>query len=307
MNIVLSFIGVLPSYIVDCVHQIQTFSTLPIFLIYSDYESKYIEKLNKIHLIKYDDINYGYKKTLKAMKNRFCKVDELENRSLLFYRSFERSYLLRNFSQKYNIENIISLEIDILIYDDPRKWFDIFEKKNVKIAFPIDNYKGSRGSLCICYFKNSQYIKLLTDYFDNFYLKSKKYRKTQRDFLNEMTAVFDFYEKNKDICYILPTHFDNEKYNVIADNFKDFNTIFDASAYGIFLLGTHPINSGGISKLYQEWIGSDIKLKLGQVDWREDKKKIKKPYWVFNDKKILINNLHVHSKKLSKGLSIQHL
>ena len=44
MNLILSFIGNLPQYILYCIHQIRIYTDLPIYLIYNDYNSQYLKK-----------------------------------------------------------------------------------------------------------------------------------------------------------------------------------------------------------------------------------------------------------------------
>ena len=58
MNIILSFIGTLPNYTIDCIHQIRLFYDGPLYLILDDYNSQFIDKLKsfQVNLIDYNTV-----------------------------------------------------------------------------------------------------------------------------------------------------------------------------------------------------------------------------------------------------------
>ena len=61
MNIVLSYIGPLPEYTIDCIKQIRLFNTTsPIYLILDDIESQYIKQLEQynVTLISYETVKH---------------------------------------------------------------------------------------------------------------------------------------------------------------------------------------------------------------------------------------------------------
>ena len=299
MHLILSFIGKLPKYILYCIYQIRIYSDLPIYLIYNDYSSKHLEKIktHNVILVDYKKINYNYEK-INSIKNYFQIVDGLNERRELFYRAFERFYLLRNLSELFNLEDIIFLEIDNLVYDDPSKWINIFKNNDVKMSFMIDNI--NRASTGISYFKDIYYITKLTDYFDNVYFTNNISGK----FLNEMSAVYEFYKENEDDCFIMPSLVTENKIPILSQNYNKFNNIFDPASYGVYLLGYDTYHTNGKIVLYQQNKWAYIKPSNNIMWETEDGKK--KPYLVNENGKILINNLHVHSKNLLNGLSIPY-
>lgn len=305
MHIVLSFIGILPEYILYCLYQIRLYNQkIPIYLIYSDYNSKFLNKIKNfnVNLIDYKDVNKNIT-ILNNLKEKFIVVNGLKDRKELFFRSFERLYLLRNLMELLKLEDALFLEIDNLIYDDPIKWFDIFKKENLKIAFMIDNL--NRASIGISYFKDFKSVKKITDHYDNFYLKytnHERKKKLNNTLLNEMTAIYDFYIKNKDDCFILPTsNIYHNKVPELNSNYSIFNFLFDSASYGIYLLGYDTHHTKNKIVLHQKSIWSHIKPS-NNIFWTEDNG-LKKPYLLADDKKIFIKNLHVHSKDLKSGLS----
>jgi len=297
-NIVLSFIGKLPDYIFHCVHQLRLYTDENIFIIIDDLNSPILEKLTKfknIKIINYDSVN-NYCETLKKSCNKFAVINGLKDRSKLFYRSFERFYLLYSLMVDKNINDTLFLEIDNLIYEDPKLWTDKITKD---IAFMKDN--TNRCSTGICYVKNNTILKKLLDFFDNEYLNNNN------RFFNEMTAVCEFYSKYNSECYILPRCHNNQYGDDININFNNNKILFDPSSYGIFLLGMDTFHTG--CKIVLNTInkyGCLIHLTKENVIWKVDKTtNYKKPYFLYNNgTHILIANLHVHSKDLINGLSL---
>ena len=51
MFVALSFVGALPAYIIECIHQIRCYFDKDIYLIINDIESQYIDHLEKYNVI----------------------------------------------------------------------------------------------------------------------------------------------------------------------------------------------------------------------------------------------------------------
>tara|TARA_B110000908_G_C10226191_1_gene438053 strand:- start:1085 stop:1873 length:789 start_codon:yes stop_codon:yes gene_type:complete len=256
-----------------------------------------------VTLIKYETVN-GDCKLLKERQRRFVVIRGLKNRKQLFFRSFERIYLIRNIMKLHNLENVFHLEIDNLVYDDISKWISIFIAKEVKIAFMIDNH--NRATFGACYFKNCEILRLLTDYLNSNYLNN-----LPRSWPNEMTAIWGFFKKNPALCYIMPSlqpgnsesgdtvHAIGE---MMQEHYVDFDTVFDPSTYGVYLLGQDVYHTRGKIVLKKVNPFGYIKT-IPNMEWivRDG---LKKPY-IINEgsSPTLINNLHVHSKDLINGIS----
>src|SRR6056300_769145 len=118
MFIALSFVGILPNYTIDSIYQIRLFTDMPIYLIYNDYNSPYLNDITKynVNLVKYDDVFSDiFNNTLNIYRNKFAIVDSLNERKELFIRSLERFFLLNNLLLKYNLSDCFFMEIDNLI------------------------------------------------------------------------------------------------------------------------------------------------------------------------------------------------
>ena len=299
MNIVLSFIGKLPNYIVDCVHQIRSFSDTPIHLIINDLDSPYVSQLLKynINIIHYNDvIDTQFINTANTNINKFKIVPELGDRRQLFIRSFERFYLLHNLMKTKNLKNCFFMELDNLIYDDPTTWLEQFSKK--ELCFMYDN--KDRCSSGVMYIKQSSSLVKLLDFFTVFI-------STSREFMSEMTCLYRYYELHKDEIQLLPISWKkcNETISELAYKNDFFNdSIFDAAAIGVFLLGSDPVHTKGQILIGRKNEWSAIDYTKEKFVWKKDEKNRNKPYIWDGEKWLLINNLHVHSKALNTGLSL---
>ena len=89
MIIVYSFIGKLPKYIIDTVHQSRLFFDGDIYLILDELNSKYLKKLEKYNviLIDYKEVtNNSFNKMYRKNKNKFTEYKFLGNRKMLLTR-----------------------------------------------------------------------------------------------------------------------------------------------------------------------------------------------------------------------------
>ena len=167
MIIALSFVGILPSYIVEVLHQIRCFYSGDIYLILNDLSSSYLTKISKynINLVNYNEvINFDFLNVVNQNINKFCIVPNLVGREELFIRSFERFFLLRNLLKNKNLTDCFFMELDNLIYDDPNKWIEQFSKN--ELGYMFDN--NNRFSSGIMYVKNADSLCNLQIFMLNF-------------------------------------------------------------------------------------------------------------------------------------------
>ena len=120
MNVVLSFIGKMPEYIIECVKQLRLFFKDSIYIIYDDVSNEIHQMLDNYNVIW---IEYMYVKSMRfdliSDSKKFMYVENLKDREELFLRSYERFYLLDELIRLHNLKNVWFMEIDILMYVDP--------------------------------------------------------------------------------------------------------------------------------------------------------------------------------------------
>lgn len=307
MNIILSFIGKLPNYMVDCIHQIRCFSSSPIFIIIDDLQSPYVSHLSKydVSIINYYDvIDTTFLNAVNENFHKFLIIHDLGDRSHLFIRAFERFFLLHNLMKIKNLENCFFMEVDNLIYDDPNNWLVQFSKSELCYMYDNTNHFSSG----IMYIKKSSSINGLLEHFLQFIT-------TSTEFMSEMTCLSSYYEyrgnmgdrveKDTNEIQLLPIYWQSENICELAyNNFNMYNTIFDAAAIGIFLLGENAFHNNGQVVIGKKNPHSAIDYTNHLFEWKKDEQGRNKPYIWNGERWLLINNLHIHSKELHNGLSI---
>jgi hypothetical protein len=307
MFIALSFIGKLPNYIIDCIYQARIFFKDDIYLIVDDLQSPYIQQLHEynVKIIPYETVfSNDFLNTFKQNQYKFKVLQGLGDRSLLFIRCFERFFLLQNMMKQYDLTDCLFIELDNLIYDDPNNWLSEFSKS--ELCYMYDN--DDRGSSGIMYVKNSNSLNNFLAYTIDFIVNFND----TTNWLTEMTVLYRFYKQYNDdsLVQILPTLWSNpdEPNFVGAINYHRYNnTIFDAAAIGVYLLGLDPVASGHskiITKNQEKNKWSAIDCRKYKFEWLTDNEGRKIPHIFDGEKWIKINNLHVHSKDLRSGLSI---
>lgn len=300
MNVVYCFIGTLPSYSVETIHQLRLFYNGPVYFIINDYESnvhKILETEYGVELVNYNDVvDKEFNDIVKRYSTKFIIVHSLKGREKLFIYSFERFFLLHNLMKYKNLTNVFFVELDNLIYEDPQTWMVEFSRKDA--AYMFDNI--DRCSSGISYFKHDRILHKINTHFIH-------YIETKTKHVDEMSALDEYFQANKDDVQILPIHW---KSKVVADiaseNYDAYNhSIFDAAAMGIFIGGIDPYHSGGVltKGLKSKW--SAIDYTKYTYEWRKDKQGRNTPF-VWNPENncwVKINNLHIHSKQLIDCLS----
>lgn len=308
MNVVYSFIGSLPAYAIDTVHQLRYFYTGPVYFILDDLSSDaktILEKKYNVTIVPYTDVkSKEFDDIAASCASRFGIVYGLKGRELLFLRALERFFLLEKLMILKNLKNVLFVELDNLLYDDPSNWLTHLCKSNA--AYMIDNY--DRCSSGVCFFKDTDILHKLNLYF-------LKFIQTSNKLLSEMPALYEFWQASgadaaKDI-QILPTLWpsatDAERIPSAAYAKYDLynESIFDAAALGIYLGGIDLIHSNNVLKKGVISTASAINCSNYRFQWHTDSegRKIPHIYDKESDKWIKINNLHIHSKHLIDCLS----
>ena len=300
MSLIYSFIGTLPAYTIDSIYQARLFFRDDIYLIMDDLNSEYLPKLindYKVIIINYNDVIDNNFINLFNNYKQFWEspyIEGLKGRELLMIRSYERLYLVNNLIKKFKLKDVLTLEIDNLIYNNPYSLLDNFRKSGDYTAMIT-----SENNYCIGY----MYVKNGLDKIINFmndFIVNINYRYEYHS-ITEMKALYAYNKINKDL-YLLPVFFNRQDINIECHlNYNKFNdTIFDGAGHGIKLLGRDSYHKDPFIQLFINELDDTIKYK-----WEKNNNGLLVPYLLdtINNKWLLINNLHIHSKDLDKGLS----
>lgn len=184
----------------------------------------------------------------------------------------KRLFLVYEYMKKENLQNVIHLENDVLLYSTMDYPFD--EKIYLTMDAPNRCIPG------IIFIPN---YKLLTNLVNNY------------DFAkNDMVNMAMFFRDNKDIVKTFPIIDDSVEVSMYNENFNEFNSIFDGAAIGQYVGGTYRYPDVA-------FVNETCQIKYDRYTFEWVKKdKFFLPYIKINDKRIFINNLHIHSKNLEK-------
>lgn len=298
MIVAYTFIGPLPPYAVDTVHQLRLFYDGPIYFTIDDSENPIVETLRTTYavtIVRYDTVvDDFFTHTVTQFKHKFCIVESLKGREKLFIYAFERFFLLYNLMIQQNLSNVFFMELDNLVYDDPRRWETALATKDM--AFMFDHY--DRGASGVCFLRSPTTLRKFCD-------ESIQFIQTSNDFINEMTVLYRFLRSNRDDIFLMPIHWtDGSVPSEASENFQLFeSSIFDAASIGIYLGGMDPHHTGGVIqyKLKGKW--SAVDYTQYTFTWKVDEQGRTIPYVWGAGKFIRINNLHIHSKLLTPLLS----
>jgi len=207
-----------------------------------------------------------------------------------------RFFYIYAFMVQYEINDIIHLENDVLIYYN----CDVLLNKVNKnyLYLPFDNL--NRNVASIMYIPNADVFKQVLDNYSPYETDMKNFVS-----IKEKTGIIQnfpiFCQENSN----------DKSISFVSNNFNCFEYIFDAAAIGQYLGGIDPRNnpnfySTGIHAInnddyYIGFVNPDCIVKYDHYhfQWKviDD---IKRPFIIIDSLEIPIFNIHIHSKKLQK-------
>lgn len=219
----------------------------------------------------------------------------------------ERFLCLSDFVNKYEIEDLIHLETDVMIYTDFSTLLTSLHTNYSGIGITLEN--DNRCIPGFVYFRDGHSVKQLGRYFAD----KAKMGKTDM----EIIAMF-YHEKSSSGCIdtlpiIMPEYY--AKFGFASkkgyrtknpqwyyNNVDQFQGIFDGAAIGQYLGGIDPRNGFSVPGFIDEFCLFNCS-NLTFV-WGIDQEQRRVPFAIFNEKKYKIHNLHIHSKNLKPFSSV---
>lgn len=277
MNIVLVCIDNFQDYILDSITQLIKLKHENIYILTNEKFFTLFDNFSeKIKLINIDTLsdtfNFYSKTTLdKIFRNGFWTLTSL------------RFFYIYEFMQKYDINNVIHLENDVLIYYNCNNIVDNFDKEFIYL--PFDTF--TRNIASIMYIPNKEIYKKILDNYD--FNKNDMENFVDIKQKTELIKNFPIFVKHINLNLT-----DEQKF--VCNNDEKFPFIFDAAAIGQYLGGVDPRNTPGNT---QGFINETCVIKYNNYHiWFEEINGFKKPFIQIEDKTVPIFNLHIHSKKL---------
>jgi hypothetical protein len=298
--ILLTNIGKIPTYFESTLKQLRLFNPKEKIVFIGDDKNEYLIKKYNLEYY-FIDINNNdkYKKLKKYDKKNNVFYSHPSKDFWIF--TYARFYLIEEYLSSLNTDvNFFFFENDILIYENLEKINNILETLKGEVFFTILDEK--RITTGLSYFKNKKcFITLIND-MDKILFDGNGIRDIRKNYSkccpSEMTILRKI-KKEKDYIVdftTLPFSKDIEK----------FNMVFDPAPYGQYFGGDNKGRSfkNGGDNILKTYVGKEIINEKIKVGFENNKNGLKKPFCYFNNKKIPICNLHIHSKELQKFLSI---
>ena len=296
MNVVLCFIGKMPSYIIECVTQLRLFFSGPLYIIYDDMDTTIVEKFNVI-LVHYDTVKSS-RFEAKCKPNTFSEIKGLIGREQLFKRSYERFYLIAELIKQRKLKYIWHMEIDNLLYVNPNIFLSFLEDRPCVFSY-------HRPGACIAgvfYVRDLVAMEDILVSLDSF----------KKDFIHEMAAL-DYHQQNNPDTTLFPLLFPAPEDERYWKDFSEFSYIFDGVILGIYYFGLDPYHTNGqivthsksTYNIEQRFLNI---WKYGNLIW-ENENGILMPYFekLNTNEKIPVANLHIHSKNLKAAISYRSI
>ena len=278
MNIVLVCINNFQDYILINIEQLIRLGHKNIYIITNGhFFEKFSSYLEKITLIDSDILDDSYEYNNKSKLSK-------DFRDGFWMLTSMRFFYIYSFMKKYNIENVIHLENDVLVYYNCSVLNDKLNKKYLYLPFDTFN----RNIASIMYIPNHNTFKEILDKYDNNKNDMENFSRIMKQ--TDLIANFPIFINNSS-----STNLENI---FVTQNYDTFQYIFDGAAIGQYLGGIDPRNKEGNTVGF---INETCVIKYNNYSfiWKEDNI-IKKPYIIIDDNTIPIFNLHIHSKNLSK-------
>ncbi|MFW5794574.1 MAG: hypothetical protein ACOCV1_03715 [Bacillota bacterium] len=295
MNIVLAHIGDenFPLYIFDCISQIRRFFDGNIFVLISEtikenYKEKFYEyNCSLINLEEYS----GYERIRDFSQSPMWEKG--------FWRfTCERLFYVEAFIEDTGLSNVIHIENDINLYENPDKL-----EKYLYSCYPnsiaINPVGPNHAAAAFVYIPNLHPFKEMNKKLVSHISKGDAYLKSMLnyDFVSEM-VLLNYMEKQTDLIQYLPL-LGNGKY---SNNIKVFDSVFDCASWGQYVGGTPDGTFKPGSMFDHHWVGRELLQNKYNLFWNKDEENRNIPFIKEQESNKIykINNLHIHCKELKK-------
>lgn len=294
MDLVLFHSGLeLPVFLECTFKQIRLFNSAIVYFITDE------KLLNDPLFEKYEVVSLNKDSFYSEKIKQFKELYNSPTGSLWILAAIRLIYI-ENFLKEHELTNVYHFENDVLLYydlkDHHEKFQDLYGYIAITAGGPDRNMTG------FMFIKNWESLSMMTQFFIDILRMHglKKLREKYRtDMIHEM-SLMKMYEIEKGLKYL--SHLPILPFGEHASNYNTFNSIFDPASWGQFVGGTRSEGPGAKPK--DHYIGQLLIDNPGYtVVWKKDDKNRKIPYFKYDSNEVKINNLHVHSKNLSKYMS----
>lgn len=294
MNIILTCVGKFQEYILENITQLLALGHTSIYVITDRKFFGFFGGLClEIILIDVAELPDTYEYTTKSL------MDKSFREAFWVYTS-ARFFYIYECMRKYNIEDVIHIENDVVIYYNVNVLEPLVDKS--RIYMPFDSY--SRNIASIVYIPNHKSLSYILDKYDmqrnDMYNFGKHIESGKVDtfpiFANKygQSATEEKYDAEKDF---------------VTKNYARFPYLFDAAAMGQYLGGIDPLNKSGDTRGFVN-ATTVIQYDKYKFVWSNHitQTDIYQPFLYVADNEadtqlLPIFNLHIHSKTINRFTS----
>lgn len=283
--------------------------TIPEYTVYSLNQARLFNPDCPIYLIGNESAlkNFPLPATIEAVTceslppspdhNRFTKNSYAMSkkwRNGFFFYTSERFLYLSDFIKQKNLKNVFHLENDVLLYADLNELLPVFENHYSGIGATFDN--DERCIPGFFYVRDQKSISELGATFANLC----------KQHINDMQIIAHFFYSHPDSLKLLPVAPSNYPLSSAhpksySNHLDQFNSLFDAAAFGQYLGGDDPRNNNAGPGFINE--ASLYNPSHFDIDFLPDSQNRRVPFVTYQGKTYRMNNLHIHCKDLKQFIS----
>lgn len=276
MNIILTCLNNFQEYILVNIEQLLKLDYKNILVIteleFFDHFASFKDRIQLIDKKELHDSFHYSSKTLfdKSFRNGF------------WYLTSQRFFYIYEYMKKYDVENVIHIENDVLLYYNFET--TVLDRIDRNYMYtPFDTYERNIAS--ILYIPNSTLFQKILELYD-----------VNKNDMHNFSHIKKQTQLIKNFP-IFPTNQKGPEEQFVSENYEQLQYVFDAAAMGQFLGGVDPRN---IPNNTVGFVNETCVIKYNEYEFTWEKDGINRPFLIVNDVKYPIFNLHIHSKNLSK-------
>lgn len=269
-------------------------------------QSTLLQRLPRSHCI---NQRGTLKKTYRSVRNKKSRINKPQQAPIKLDKNFwfyacERFFYLEDYMQQYNKQHAFHIETDVMLYADLGAMLPIFKQHYLGIAAVFDN--DDRCIPSIVYVSKSTSLHPLSKCFLQYAAQGKwdmevlaiLRKNAPTTIIDSLPIIMNNYQKKHPLKSDMGHTAVDPK--IYSKNISLFNSVFDAAALGQYLGGII-YNPNQIGFINERCLFNPSHLTF---KWITDNAGRKIPYMLFEGKSFRINNLHIHSKKTERFLSI---
>lgn len=291
----------LPIFIFDALSQARLFNSDASIYLIANHDA--FSKENETVLASHRIIKIACEDLVVSDSHKiFLQKTTLNNtfREGFWRKATERFFYIEELMKHYNLQHIVHLENDTMLYVNIADLLPVFKTDTSKILAVFDN--DNRCIPCFLYIADHSSMTHLTHFIAEYAhlglsdmeIIPHYKKKYGAHFVNHLPIIMPSYAQDRELTSTLGYRASDP--SVYSYRFNEFESIFDGAALGQYLGGIDPRNGPSLPGFINE--SSVFNSSHFSYEWVHDTSNRKVPYMVYKGQKFRINNLHIHSKNL---------